>query len=737
MPHSAPGPDAAPAAAPPSAAAPPLPTDGDAPRDAVAAAPSSLGASVAAGDGAPRVVSLDELAEWEDSLSQLQRKPSADEFARLVSEISTHRRRTGGVRAQGSVPSFRSIESLRSAAASDAWLRCCCASSECEAMQRVAQHVHELDMDLQLSAEIGQALLQRQDALVQRAQQEAEEHAQQRDQLLARLTQSIKETQTLQHQLTQAQLHLDAADLSQHALLSELEDARQQIQLLKAHKLKAASLETRLERTHTELEDTRAELGAERQRRVAAEKARARAHASADVRVPPRPLTLSATARTESEPPADEALQSMLDEHESLRAENERLKTLLRDADDQISRLQAEADEPFPPTPTLELDLAAATATSGPASPPSSLGMLGSSAPTPTPSTPATSLRVVSDGAWDAPWDERAAKPGAPTHAHGARAAPEQRTALLPSLMECVARAHTKLQQADIDTLSARLQRQRLAGDVAHLSRATIQASTRDMDGLKEHFRQLLDEERRHGVRSDGSLLTRRDFFALLKAQRETLLELARLRRCVNEIHLQPAAAARLLHEHLGANTLAPSKSWLSRLFTNVLSDAPAPAEGTPPLPPPVHESGFVRFSSGDAMPVVVPHMIERQRAPPPSRLLPRASPAVLSTSVAVHAHASPAASGVPQLLPKASQPALRAAAGRPGAPPDSRAPGNALPFWHSQTLRPRARVLSDSSMHTTFLEHGASDATHATAAAAAAASAAPAHDLDADAPPP
>ena len=148
---------------------------------------------------------------------------------------------------------------------------CCCGQAECDVSRRITQQIHDMESDLQLSAEIGQALLQRQDTIVHRSQQEAEEHAQQRDQLLARLSQTIKETQVLERQLSQANFNLEAADQSQHALLSELDEVRHQLKQMKMHRVKTSHLDAKLERAHNELEDMRAELAKERRRYAAAE----------------------------------------------------------------------------------------------------------------------------------------------------------------------------------------------------------------------------------------------------------------------------------------------------------------------------------------------------------------------------------------------------------------------------------------------------------------------------------
>ena len=69
----------------------------------------------------------------------------------------------------------------------------------------------------------------------------------------------------------------------------------------------------------------------------------------------------------------------------------------------------------------------------------------------------------------------------------------------------------------------------------------------------------------------------------VLKAFRDILCELAKLRLCINDIHLNPGQAAKLLHDHLGANTaedrsLIPIPSavnWLGKMLLGGPSGTP------------------------------------------------------------------------------------------------------------------------------------------------------------------
>lgn len=716
------------------------------------------------------VVSVDDLAEIEDSLASIQHKPSTGEFSWLVNEISLHRRKS----ASNAQLHKRSCQSLVSSNGDRSHSRmssvddesvlsavavrpCCCGQPECETGRRVALQLRDMESDLQLSAEIGQALLQRQDAIVHRSQQEAEEHALQRDQLLARLSQSIRENQALERKVAQLTFNLEAADQSHHALLAELESVRHQLKKAKMQRTKSAGLDAKLLRATNELEDARAELAAER-RRYSASEARAkqllarqcselrarvneerervseeRERADAERARSDKAATawdavqalIASDRASEDERVSQETLRVLSGEHEALRSENEQLRALFDAANDEISELRELAEcVPVPRQESLAADLGdvLVPGTPHPDSPYACVGAvpedgLDSSRSDVPPrsdethetrtaiTTPSTSSRAFFDDA--ASWDTNSLRGTMGSEADGSF---ETRTAMLSSLVDYASRTLAKLSAADIDTLTGRLQRQKLAGDVAHLSRTTVQASVRDVEGLREHFRRVLDREARQGTApADGSLVTRRDFFAVLKLMREALLEIARLRRCINEVHLSPNQAARLLHEHLGANTA--KASWFTRMFTGVLGDgASSSAVPTVPAAAPSHEqapseSGFVGLMG---VPTVRAQPVpERRRGAgaPPSRVVSRASPAVMSTSVAVHVRGSQTAAamarGPSALKPKASQPSLAAASrvaeSRPPALRDA-----------APEVRPmrRARGLSDSSIHSTFLEH-------------------------------
>ncbi|KAK0545948.1 hypothetical protein OC861_004944 [Tilletia horrida] len=213
-----------------------------------------------------------------------------------------------------------------------------------------------------------------------------------------------------------------------------------------------------------------------------------------------------------------------------------------------------------------------------------------------------------------------------PTTSSGAGPAPsssrDTRTAQLANLLEFVSRLYNRLVSVDIDSLHRRLQRQHLAGgDVGHLARTTVNSIIRDVEGLRNHFRKLTEAEQRAALKEGTligsgsgaaeSLVSRREFFALLKMFQNLFAECARLRACVNEIHLAPNSATKILQEHLGLAPLpstaadggglgvgalvAGGGGWLARMFTGPTSGS----SGGGAMPPPPTTPGAFGVNAG------------------------------------------------------------------------------------------------------------------------------------------
>ena len=678
--------------------------------------------------------SVDEGSELDELLANLERSPYGESLSRnAVKRRDSHR----------SLSRQRSVHSLASGTSGDAdeerW--CCCGRETCEVAQRNAQRLANLEMDLHLSAEIGQALLQRQDALVQRAQQDTEEHEAQRNQLIDRLAESVRENQALEWKLGQAHLDLESSDHAHRALLAELEEAR----------LQAKRANTRADRLHDA--ERRA---AEAEERAAAAEARAEAaekRAAARKRtseeraapVPPpaveeRSEVLShttelletlcarlATLERGSSAPTEELVRVFTREHETLRSENSRIQAAHEAAVAQIAQLQqqleaqeelgAERTPRSAGAPLLAEELEDVRGNAAPATRTNVEGLPQvPAAPTPaalsSPRSEVLSDRTSSrQGHTEvtAPSEGEFVSPGSPAKPTGSvrTRRSDDRTLLLPALLTAAQRAAGGVMHANVDELSARLRRQRLSGDVAHLTRAAVHAARRDVEMLRDQFRQQLEREAPGATAQSGeqSIVARRDFVALLKLLRDVLLELVRLRAFANEVQLNPASAAQLLQEHLGVDMREYLGGGMSGWFSRVLSLGQGPPPASPPTSAP--PAGVRAFSAPVIQtPVSAPAAAPQQRGPLPQRLMPRAGVPAAASPVAVQVRGSQAAAVPSQHSAAPASRILRhqaSAAYMRGSGPKTSV-GTAVPVA-PRRLRPRG--LSDSSIQSTFVEHG------------------------------
>jgi hypothetical protein len=107
----------------------------------------------------------------------------------------------------------------------------------------------------------------------------------------------------------------------------------------------------------------------------------------------------------------------------------------------------------------------------------------------------------------------------------------------ISQLLERVTGLLNKLQEADALTLTNRLKRHNLKGDVAHLSRTTVNTIISEASQLRNQFRHLLEDEKTVIV------CTRKDLRALFKLFKELFNEMGQLRVTLNEIIMDPSIA--------------------------------------------------------------------------------------------------------------------------------------------------------------------------------------------------
>lgn len=108
---------------------------------------------------------------------------------------------------------------------------------------------------------------------------------------------------------------------------------------------------------------------------------------------------------------------------------------------------------------------------------------------------------------------------GASSDAGGGGGPHDPRSMALTSLIEYMTRLLAKVSQSDVQTLTKRLKRQHLPGDVGHLAKSTLASIVAEVDDLRDHFRAVLEAERKQdwsalhsAVEKEklGSLVTRK-----------------------------------------------------------------------------------------------------------------------------------------------------------------------------------------------------------------------------------
>lgn len=119
----------------------------------------------------------------------------------------------------------------------------------------------------------------------------------------------------------------------------------------------------------------------------------------------------------------------------------------------------------------------------------------------------------------------------------------------IAALVERTSILFGRMSQADVRTLTNRLKRQRLTGDVSHLSQATVSAILSDVGHLRHHFRAVLEDDR------VTSTCTRKDLRSLLALIKEIFGELGHLRVVVNDVVLNPSYAQKISAEALNPSS--------------------------------------------------------------------------------------------------------------------------------------------------------------------------------------
>ncbi|PBK67066.1 hypothetical protein ARMSODRAFT_959740 [Armillaria solidipes] len=254
---------------------------------------------------------------------------------------------------------------------------CCCGRDDCENANAWFSMKSKLESRLILSAEVGQALLQRHEAYVRRqGESETFDLDDDREEWESKLRALAREKDALEKRLTQALVNSEVTELSNKTLLQELQEAKTTISRLAAHHARSVGWETRLSSVIKEKDDLQQEREFESQRAKLAESRfsalkEKTLKLQADVRRLQDGLQEKRLNRLESseyilqearsqlevlqqafshsnvtdQTEFTKVLESLVDDNESLKRDNAELQHFLSESREEIHALQEEVDE--------------------------------------------------------------------------------------------------------------------------------------------------------------------------------------------------------------------------------------------------------------------------------------------------------------------------------------------------------------------------------------------------------
>lgn len=255
-------------------------------------------------------------------------------------------------------------------------LSCCCGRDDCENANAWFSMKSKLESRLILSAEVGQALLQRHEAYVRRQGGSETFELDDREEWESRLRELARGKDALEKRLTQALVDSEITEVSNKTLIQELQEARTALSRLTAHHARSVGWETRLSSVIKEKDDLQQEREFESQRarlaesRVAVLKEK-NLKLQADVRQLQDGLQEKRLNRLESsefilqearsqlevlqrtfshssfsdQTEFTKVLESLVDNNESLKRDNVELQHILSESREEIHALQEEVEE--------------------------------------------------------------------------------------------------------------------------------------------------------------------------------------------------------------------------------------------------------------------------------------------------------------------------------------------------------------------------------------------------------
>lgn len=198
---------------------------------------------------------------------------------------------------------------------------------------------------------------------------------------------------------------------------------------------------------------------------------------------------------------------------------------------------------------------------------------------------------------------------------------------VLSSVLERASSLLHRLTVSDPLTLTNRLKRQHLAGDVSHLSKTTVSSIVSEAALLRSNFRSLLEDDKIITV------CTRKDLRALFNFIKDAFNELGELRMTVNNVVLNPSLAPKISEAVMnpskgleGKDIIGGAAGWIGpivKLFQG------GDEKSAPSSPPNIPTHGLLRTSSRGTT--------TSTARGPTSRVVPKLSPALSASTMTVN----------------------------------------------------------------------------------------------------
>ena len=197
---------------------------------------------------------------------------------------------------------------------------------------------------------------------------------------------------------------------------------------------------------------------------------------------------------------------------------------------------------------------------------------------------------------------------------------------VLSSVLERASSLLHRLILSDALTLTSRLKRQHLAGDVSHLSRSTVNSIVSEAALLRSNFRSLLEDDKIITV------CTRKDLRALFNFLKDAFNELGEMRVMLNDVVLDPSLAPKISEAVMNPSkglaekeTAGGAAGWIAPIVKLFQGGDEKPAILSTPN---VSAHGLLRSNSRE-------HTPSTQRPTP--RVVPKLSPALSASTTTVN----------------------------------------------------------------------------------------------------